>query len=185
MQGDIQDKQKQVAEELEIDLFELLSYLWSKRKQIALFVAAGTLISLAVAFITPRRYVSETTIYPITASERPSLAVSPETLQLLGLKQAPLVPVLESLYLRERVVRKLGLERELLGSRVKRTPDPHIEAAEKLKDRVRVRVEAKKGTIRVQVEWEDPKRAREVVMCYLEVLRDILNEKAFTLGKMN
>lgn len=173
-------------DEMEIDFFELISYLWSKKKQIAFFVLAGMVISLVVAFIITRRYVSETTIYPVTAKETPSLAISPETLQFLGLKQeSPLVPVLESLYLRQRVVRRLGLEKELLGGRLKKSRDPLMEAAERLKERVKVKEELRKGTISVAVKWEKAEQAQKVALCYLEVLREILNEKAFTLGKMN
>ena len=181
-EGQVREVQR---DDIEIDLGELLSYLWENKKKIFIAVITGTLISLLIALLTPRKYISRVALYPISEKGTTALALSPELLQLVGITQpSPLLPVAESLYLRQKVVKKLGLERELLGPRADKVKAPLIEAAEKLKDRVKVREETRKGIIRLEVEWEDPKRAYEVASCYVETLREIMNEKAFTWGKM-
>ena len=172
-------------EEIEIDLWELVAYLWQKRRQILAIVIAGTLFSMAIAFLTPRKYVARARLYPISEKGSTTLAMNPELSQQVAMPQpSPLVPVLESLYLRQKVVRKLALEGELLKGKANKAKAPLLEASERLKDKVRVREEVRKGVITLEVEWEDPNRAYEVASCYVDTLREILNEKAFSWGKM-
>lgn len=52
------------AEDKEIDLLELASTLWKKRKKLVLWSACGALIGLVVAFSIPREYTTSVKLAP-------------------------------------------------------------------------------------------------------------------------
>ncbi|MCX8075811.1 MAG: hypothetical protein N3C57_02150, partial [Aquificaceae bacterium] len=93
--------------------------------------------------------------------------------------------VLESDYLMEKVVKDLRLLDEILGENSKKFKDPYRVAAAGLKGSVKVVETPKIGAIRIKVDWKDPQTAQKINQSVIENLREILNEKAFTVAKMN
>ncbi|MEM0325395.1 MAG: GNVR domain-containing protein, partial [Candidatus Aenigmatarchaeota archaeon] len=61
---------------------------------------------------------------------------------------------------------------------------PDVVAAESIKNNIKT-VNQKEGTISVEVEWKDPDMAQKINQSVIKNLREILNQKAFSIAKMN
>lgn len=72
-------------EDDEIDLIELARTIWENRKLVYRFVAAGIVLGVAVALLTPKEYVSDSTLMPEYSTESSSGGASSLLQQYGGL----------------------------------------------------------------------------------------------------
>ena len=172
----------------EIDLFQLWDTIWSNRKFIAGFTGLITVLAAILSFTIPKTYTSEAVLVPVSGSSKSGLS---SIAAMAGLpiqtdqNQANIKAVLESLSLREKVVKDLNLLDELLKDKKSQHKYPYQVAAEQLKNNIKVNVDNKDNTIKVSVDWKNPDMAQKINQSVIENLRKILNEKAFTVAKMN
>lgn len=183
------DRKEEVQTSDEIDLLELWEGLWRKKRLIFLSVMIGTLLSVVLSLVLPKKYTSTSQIIPLTSDSKMRLLISQELAFLAGVggistQEGKIKSVLQSKSIMERVVRELKLTDELLGDKKSRYKYPDSMAGELLSKAINVK-STKDGTIIISVSWKDPKMAQEINAKIIEVLREVLNEKAFTVAKMN
>ena len=183
------DRKEEVQTSDEIDLLELWEGLWRRKRLIFLSVMIGTLLSVVLSLLLPKKYTSTSQIIPLTSDSKMRLPISQELALLAGIggistQEGKIKAILESKSIMERVVRELKLTDELLGDKKSRYKYPDSVAGEILSKAVNVK-STKDGTININVSWKDPKMAQEINAKIIEVLREVLNEKAFTVAKMN
>lgn len=174
--------------EEEIDLIELWNTIWSQRKFIAIFVGSIVFLTTVVSFILPKTYTSKAVLVPVSKDSQSSMSV---LAQIAGLpaspnsSQANIKAVLESLTLRKKIVNELNLVDELLRDSKNNFRYPDVVAAESIKGNIKTSINQKDGTIAVEVEWKDPDMAQKINQSIIKNLREILNQKAFSIAKMN
>lgn len=172
----------------EIDLFQLWDTIWSNRKFIAAFTGIITVLAAVISFVLPKTYTSEAVLVPVGGDSKSVLS---SIAAMAGLpiqadqKQANVKAVLESLTLKERVVKDLNLLDEILKDKKSEYKYPYQVAAESLNKVIKVNIDNKNNTIKVSVDWKNPDMAQKINQSVIENLRKILNEKAFTVAKMN
>ncbi|MBX0310568.1 MAG: hypothetical protein JHC31_01985 [Sulfurihydrogenibium sp.] len=183
-------KNQEICQEDEIDLFELFQIIWNNRFFIAKIVLGITILTAIISFILPKTYTSESVIVPVTKSSSGSSLSA--IAALVGLPAvggdqatANVVAVLNSNTLRERVVKDLNLLDEILKDKKNEFKRPYQEAGIKLKDYIKINEDKKNGTIKIEVDWKDPDKAQKINESIIKNLRQILNEKSFTVAKMN
>ncbi|MEZ0322722.1 MAG: Wzz/FepE/Etk N-terminal domain-containing protein [Hydrogenothermaceae bacterium] len=176
-------------QEEEIDLFEFWQTIWDNRKFIAIFVFVITLLTAILSFILPKTYTSKATLVPISKSS--SGGGLSALAYLAGLpistdqNQANVKAVLDSLTLREKVIKDLNLIDEILKDSKSKYKYPTEVAAEKIKENIKTNIDLKEGVITLEVDWKDPEKAQKIAQSVINNLRLILNEKAFSVAKMN
>jgi uncharacterized protein involved in exopolysaccharide biosynthesis len=182
-------KNQEICQEDEIDLFELFQIIWNNRFFIAKIVLGITILTAIISFILPRTYTSESVIVPVTKSSSGSglSAIAAMAGLPVGGDQATanVVAVLNSNTLRERVVKDLNLLDEILKDKKNEFKRPYQEAGIRLKDNIKINEDKKNGTIKIEVDWKDPDIAQKINESIIKNLRQILNEKSFTVAKMN
>uniref|UniRef100_UPI00261FA422 GumC family protein n=1 Tax=Sulfurihydrogenibium sp. TaxID=2053621 RepID=UPI00261FA422 len=172
----------------EIDLFQLWDTIWSNRKFIAAFTGIITVLAAVISFVLPKTYTSEAVLLPVGGDSKSGLS---SIAAMAGLpiqtdqKQANVKAVLESLTLKERVIKDLNLLDEILKDKKSEYKYPYQVAAESLNKVIKVNIDNKNNTIKVSVDWKNPDMAQKINQSVIENLRKILNEKAFTVAKMN
>lgn len=172
----------------EIDLLEIVKVLWDDKKFIGFIVACITFLSAAVSFVLPKVYTSEAVITPVAEdSDRTGILAQLQDLPLSIEKggQRKIRAVMESDYLMEKVIKDLNLLDDILSENSKKFKDPYRVAATELKKKVKAVYDTKIGTIRIKVDWKNPEVAQKINQSVIENLKEILNEKAFTVAKMN
>ncbi|MCX7738938.1 MAG: Wzz/FepE/Etk N-terminal domain-containing protein [Hydrogenothermaceae bacterium] len=184
----MEEKQVQHVNSEEIDLLEVRDTIWDSRKFIAIFVGIITLSTGIVSFLLPKTYTSEAVI--VSISKEGGGGTLSVLSQLAGLpledkSQSNIKAVLESNALRESVVKELNLVDEILKKEKDRYRYPYSVAAQKLKEYIKTSVSQKDGTISIKVDWKNPETAQEINLSIINNLRQILNEKAFSIAKMN
>jgi uncharacterized protein involved in exopolysaccharide biosynthesis len=182
-------KNQEICQEDEIDLFELFQIIWNNRFFIAKIVFGITILTAIISFILPKTYTSESVIVPVTKSSSSSglSAIAAMAGLPVGGDQATanVVAVLNSNTLRERVVKDLNLLDEILKDKKNEFKRPYQEAGIRLKDSIKINEDKKNGTIKIEVDWKDPDKAQKINESIIKNLRQILNEKSFTVAKMN
>jgi uncharacterized protein involved in exopolysaccharide biosynthesis len=182
-------KNQEICQEDEIDLFELFQIIWNNRFFIAKIVLGITILTAIISFILPKTYTSESVIVPVTKSSSGSglSAIAAMAGLPVGGDQATanVVAVLNSNTLRERVVKDLNLLDEILKDKKNEFKRPYQEAGIRLKDNIKINEDKKNGTIKIEVDWKDPDKAQKINESIIKNLRQILNEKSFTVAKMN
>jgi uncharacterized protein involved in exopolysaccharide biosynthesis len=183
-------KTQEICQGDEIDLFELFQIIWNNRFFIAKIVLGITILTTIISFILPKTYTSESVIVPVTKSSSGSSLSA--IAALVGLPAvggdqatANVVAVLNSNTLRERVVKDLNLLDEILKDKKNEFKRPYQEAGIRLKDNIKINEDKKNGTIKIEVDWKDPDKAQKINESIIKNLRQILNEKSFTVAKMN
>ncbi len=181
---------QQRINEDEIDLFQLWEILWNNRKFILVFTGVITILTAIISFVLPKTYTSEAVIVPVSSSGSGKGGLS-AVAAFAGFpisgdqNQANVIAVLNSLTLRERVVKELNLVDEILKDSKSKYKYPVQVAAKKMEKSINVNVDLKKGTVKIKVDWKDPNMAQKINESVINNLRKILNEKAFTVAKMN
>lgn len=170
-----EDKERVVKDE-EIDLLELLVVLWKDKKFIAFFTLTFTLLGLLLAVLMPRVYTSKSTIIPANRNFGDfgmlvSIYATFDIPVQIGFSDSDLKHFIESYKLHTKVIRELGLEKELRKS----DKDRHEELLERF--RKRVRVVQRGGVLYLSVEWNDPEKAKRINESILENLNALLKEK--------
>ena len=182
-------KNQEIYQEDEIDLFELFQVIWNNRFFIVKIVFGITILTAIISFILPKTYTSESVIVPVTKSSSGSgLSANAAMAGLpVGRDQATanVVAVLNSNTLRERVVKDLNLLDEILKDKKNEFKRPYQEAGIRLKNNIKINEDKKNGTIKIEVDWKDPDKAQKINESIIKNLRQILNEKSFTVAKMN
>jgi uncharacterized protein involved in exopolysaccharide biosynthesis len=182
-------KNQEIYQEDEIDLFELFQIIWNNRFFNAKIVFGITILTAIISFILPKTYTSESVIVPVTKSSSGSglSAIAAMAGLPVGGDQATanVVAVLNSNTLRERVVKDLNLLDEILKDKKNEFKRPYQEAGIRLKDNIKINEDKKNGTIKIEVDWKDPDKAQKINESIIKNLRQILNEKSFTVAKMN
>ena len=182
-------KNQEIYQEDEIDLFELFQIIWNNRFFIAKIVFGITILTAIISFILPKTYTSESVIAPVTKSSSGSglSAIAAMAGLPVGGDQATanVVAVLNSNTLRERVVKDLNLLDEILKDKKNEFKRPYQELGIRLKDSIKINEDKKNGTIKIEVDWKDPDIAQKINESIIKNLRQILNEKSFTVAKMN
>jgi uncharacterized protein involved in exopolysaccharide biosynthesis len=182
-------KNQEICKEDEIDLFELFQIIWNNRFFIAKIVLGITILTAIISFILPKTYTSESVIVPVTKSSSGSglSAIAALAGLPVGGDQATanVVAVLNSNTLRERVVKDLNLLDEILKDKKNEFKRPYQEAGIRLKDNIKINEDKKNGTIKIEIDWKDPDIAQKINESIIKNLRQILNEKSFTVAKMN
>lgn len=182
-------KNQEIYQEDEIDLFELFQIIWNNRFFIVKIVFGITILTAIISFILPKTYTSESVIVPVTKSSSGSgLSANAAMAGLpVGGDQATanVVAVLNSNTLRERVVKDLNLLDEILKDKKNEFKRPYQEAGIRLKNNIKINEDKKNGTIKIEVDWKDPDKAQKINESIIKNLRQILNEKSFTVAKMN
>ena len=182
-------KNQEICQEDEIDLFELFQIIWNNRFFIAKIVLGITILTAIISFILPKTYTSESVIVPVTKSSSGSglSAIAAMAGLPVGGDQATanVVAVLNSNTLRERVVKDLNLLDEILKDKKSEFKRPYQEAGIRLKSNIKINEDKKTGTIKIEVDWKDPDIAQKINESIIKNLRQILNEKSFTVAKMN
>lgn len=173
----------------EIDLFQLWETVWNNRKFILTFTGIITFLTGVVSFILPKTYTSEAVIVPVSKSSSGSGISALAAVAGLPVggdqNQSNIKAVLDSLTLRERVIKDLNLIDEILKDDKDEYKYPLQVAAEKIKKNINANVNQKEGTIKITVDWKNPDIAQKINQSVIDNLRKILNEKAFTVAKMN
>jgi uncharacterized protein involved in exopolysaccharide biosynthesis len=182
-------KNQEICQEDEIDLLELFQIIWNNRFFIAKIVLGITILTAIISFILPKTYTSESVIVPVTKSSSGSglSAIAAMAGLPVGGDQATanVVAVLNSNTLRERVVKDLNLLDEILKDKKSEFKRPYQEAGIRLKSNIKINEDKKTGTIKIGVDWKDPDIAQKINESIIKNLRQILNEKSFTVAKMN
>jgi len=182
-------KNQEICQEDEIDLFELFQIIWNNRFFIAKIVLGITILTAIISFILPKTYTSESVIVPVTKSSSGSglSAIAAMAGLPVGGDQATanVIAVLNSNTLRERVVKDLNLLDEILKDKKNEFKRPYQEAGIRLKNNIKINEDKKNGTIKIEVDWKDPDIAQKINESIIKNLRQILNEKSFTVAKMN
>jgi len=182
-------KNQEICQEDEIDLFELFQIIWNNRFFIAKIVLGITILTAIISFILPKTYTSESVIVPITQSSSGSalsaIAAMAGSPAVRDQATANVVAVLNSNTLRERVVKDLNLLDEILKDQKNKFKRPYQEAGIRLKNNIKINLDNKNGTIKIEVDWKDPDIAQKINESIIKNLRQILNEKSFTVAKMN
>ena len=182
-------KNQEICQEDEIDLFELFQIIWNNRFFIAKIVLGVTILTAIISFILPKTYTSESVIVPVTKSSSGSGLSAIDAMAGLPVggdqATANVVAVLNSNTLRERVVKDLNLLDEILKDKKNEFKRPYQEAGARLKNNIKINEDKKTGTIKIEVDWKDPDLAQKMNESIIKNLRHILNEKSFTVAKMN
>jgi uncharacterized protein involved in exopolysaccharide biosynthesis len=182
-------KNQEIYQEDEIDLFELFQIIWNNRFFIGKIVLGIAILTAIISFILPKTYTSVSVIVPVTKSSSGSglSAIAAMAGLPVGGDQATanVVAVLNSNTLRERVVKDLNLLDEILKDKKNEFKRPYQEAGIRLKDNIKINEDKKNGTIKIEVDWKDADIAQKINESIIKNLRQILNEKSFTVAKMN
>ena len=181
-------KNQEIYQEDEIDLFELFQIIWNNRFFIAKIVFGITILTAIISFILPKTYTSESVIVPVTKSSSGSGLSAIAAMAGLPVEDqatANVVAVLNSNTLRERVVKDLNLLDEILKDKKNEFKRQYQEAGIRLKNNIKINEDKKNGTIKIEVDWKDPDIAQKINESIIKNLRQILNEKSFTVAKMN
>jgi uncharacterized protein involved in exopolysaccharide biosynthesis len=147
----------------EIDLFELFEKLWKRKKIIFSITLLGTLIATLVAFTIPKQYTSESSIVVVNINTSPSLSLDEGSLYILSQLNFPILPILNSKDLAEKVLKNNNLNIE---------PEKFIKnnlKNEKLKNE-------KNEVFRISISWYNPNTAKKLNEDYLIELKKVVNQ---------
>ncbi|MGC8555298.1 MAG: Wzz/FepE/Etk N-terminal domain-containing protein [Candidatus Acidulodesulfobacterium sp.] len=177
------------SSEDEIDLIELWSVIWKRRKFIGIFFASAVVIAVIISFILPPMYKSNATVIPITSSSSTGSSLLSMAANFLPISLPQnsgtdkILAVLHSRTIRDMVIKKLNLVPVFITN--KNSKNKLIKSSAILKKLVTVSSNKRLGTITISVQNKNPKLAQKIAKTYVTELDNILNKKAFTLSKMN
>jgi uncharacterized protein involved in exopolysaccharide biosynthesis len=199
-------EEKNIYEE-EIDLFELFSRIWKRRKLILAITLSITAISGIVSFFITPVYKATAKIIPLASQKQSFIPIPSDMLGLMGLlgtefggsRSATIKAILQSRELAKRVIENTGIKKYLYGKlwdeksgSLRKDIPPHKipsddELAEKfLKENLVATEDKKTGVIDISILFpKEPTLSAIIANEYIKELSKILNEKAYTVAKKN
>jgi uncharacterized protein involved in exopolysaccharide biosynthesis len=199
-------EEKNIYEE-EIDLFELFSRIWKRRKLILAITLSITAISGIISFFITPVYKATAKIIPLASQKQSFIPIPSDMLGLMGLlgtefggsRSATIKAILQSRELAKRVIENTGIKKYLYGKlwdeksgSLRKDIPPHKipsddELAEKfLKENLVVTEDKKTGVIDISILFpKEPTLSAIIANEYIKELSKILNEKAYTVAKKN
>ncbi|MFZ8801433.1 MAG: GumC family protein [Candidatus Calescibacterium sp.] len=199
-------EEKNIYEE-EIDLFELFSRIWKRRKLILAITLSITAISGIISFFITPVYKATAKIIPLASQKQSFIPIPSDMLGLMGLlgtefggsRSATIKAILQSRELAKRVIENAGIKKYLYGKlwdeksgSLRKDIPPHKipsddELAEKfLKENLVVTEDKKTGVIDISILFpKEPTLSAIIANEYIKELSKILNEKAYTVAKKN
>ena len=199
-------EEKNIYEE-EIDLFELFSRIWKRRKLILAITLSITAISGIISFFITPVYKATAKIIPLASQKQSFIPIPSDMLGLMGLlgtefggsRSATIKAILQSRELAKRVIENTGVKKYLYGKlwdeksgSLRKDIPPHKipsddELAEKfLKENLVVTEDKKTGVIDISILFpKEPTLSAIIANEYIKELSKILNEKAYTVAKKN
>jgi len=172
----------------EISTYELWQRLKRGWKLIGGVFLAGVLASVITSLLMTPVYRSEAVLLPV--SDQPSLGMVQLASDFLGVQvperdlSSKIMAILKSRTIKERVIKKLDLVDVLLEEKPRDRNTVSV-AVGVLEDIVSMSSDRKIGTIILQVDYKDPEMAAKIAQAYIDELKEILEEKALTLAKVN
>ena len=182
----------------EIDLYDLWLVLKKRKKVVFAPLVLSVITALIVCFTSPPVYKTQATLMPLGGKSKLLSILSalsvPSTL-LQGTAGETVEAVLKSRTLRERNVEKLNLLPVLFKSKWDEkakawklgkgeSPPNLIDGANALKNCINVTTDRKTKVLILSVEYpKDPELCYKIAVTALQLTRQILNEKAFTLAR--
>ena len=169
--------------EQSINVNVLWNRMWGYRRPIAMFVVAATLITTAVAFLLPAWYQATASLLP-PSEEDSSFGIARllKGVAVPGIKiptQATpadvFIAVLDSQRIREEIVNKFDLKKAYKRKFMQ-------DAIKDLKKHTKFRL-TDAGTIDMQVEDTNPKRASDMLLAYIDMLDRFNREIRTTKGR--
>jgi len=162
---------------------ERAGYLWSRRKDLARFVASGAAASILIAVLIPSRFSSTTRLMPPDSGPGQGLAMFAAAAgrlggnlgsignELLGLKTSDdlFAGVLFSRTVQDDLITKFDL-RKVYGER------RWIDARKELTRDTDVGIDRKSGILTIQVTDHDPKRACAMAQEYVSQLNNVVTQ---------
>ncbi|MGB9071633.1 MAG: Wzz/FepE/Etk N-terminal domain-containing protein [Terriglobales bacterium] len=160
-----------------------LRLLWSARKSLARAATIAFCLSLALAFLLPKRYESTTRIMPPDSKSLSSMsmaaamaskaggALGGAALDLLGMKDsgATFISILQSRTVQDRLIDRFNLM-HVYGYRYRK------DARKKLAERTDISEDRKSGVISVTVTDRDAQRAAAMARAYIDELNRLAAE---------
>jgi uncharacterized protein involved in exopolysaccharide biosynthesis len=199
-------EEKNIYEE-EVDLFELLSRIWKRRKLILAITLSITAISGIISFFITPVYKATAKIIPLASQKQSFIPIPSDMLGLMGLlgtefggsRAATIKAILQSRELAKRVIENTGIKKYLYGKlwdeksgSLRKDIPPHKipsddELAEKfLKENLVVTEDKKTGVIDISILFpKEPTLSAIIANEYIEELSKIVNERAYTVAKKN
>jgi uncharacterized protein involved in exopolysaccharide biosynthesis len=199
-------EEKNIYEE-EIDLFELFSRIWKRRKLILAITLSITAISGIISFFITPVYKATAKIIPLASQKQSFIPIPSDMLGLMGLlgtefggsRAATIKAILQSRELAKRVIENTGIKKYLYGKlwdeksgSLRKDIPPHKipsddELAEKfLKENLAVTEDKKTGVIEISIFFpKEPTLSAAIANEYIEELSKIVNERAYTVAKKN
>ncbi len=191
----------------EIDIFQLVSIIWKRKKIVLAVTILGTLLSLVISLVAKPVFRSSAKIIPLEEGGRGVIPLA-QFSGLLGLgdlggmfksKAGIIKAVLLSRELTKRVIENSGIKKYLYieywdedtnsfrkDISEHKIPSLDFVAERFLKDNLAVNDDKKTGTIEIAVIFPySPTLPYIIVNQYLRELEIMLNEKAYTLAKKN
>ena len=162
---------------------ERAGYLWSRRKDLAKFVACGAAASILIAVLIPSRFTSTTRLMPPDSAQGQGLAMFAAAAgrlggnlgsignELLGLKTSDdlFAGVLLSRTVQDDLITKFDL-RKVYGER------RWIDARKELTSDTDIGIDRKSGILTIQVTDRDPKRACAMAQEYVTQLNNVVTQ---------
>ena len=157
--------------------------LWGQRRPLALFGGAGLVLGLLLSFVLPRWYTAQTTLLPPSESESGfgltsllrGLAVPGITIPTQATPADVFMAVLESRRVNVAVIERFELKKSYKKKLM-------TDALKELSRHTRFKL-TEAGTIEIEVEDRDPKRAAAIANHYVELLDRFNREVRMTKGR--
>ena len=174
-------------DEDEIDLIQLWSVIWNKKKLIGIIFGSAVVISVIVSLLMTKVYKSSAVIIPISSSRSSSSNLLASVSSLLPFSvgrasgSSKIMALLYSRTLRVMVIKKLNL----IPLLIKKKDGNHklLKAQAILKTMTQISKNKQLGTITVSVFYKNPVLAQKIASVYVSQLRHILNKKRLRFQK--
>ncbi len=165
----------------DVNLLKLLTTLAGRKKTIARFTIAVTLLTVVISLVLPVRYAGTTVILPPQQGQSLANLMMGQLGALAGLGRELGVKSNIELYaamLRSESV-QYGLVRQFKLMELYHSKTM-LDARKELDDRTSLKVQPKQGLIQLSVTDRDPKRAADLANGYVAQLHDLNQRIAFT-----
>ena len=178
---------KEAGEPLLPKITRFLRSCWARRKMVALIVAAGMLISLANALLTPKTYSSTTTLMPPDASSpyydvmgllSPSSGAASLGSEVLGIGTPGdlYTSILESRNVQDGMVARFDLVHHYKVSFLD-------DARNDLASQTKIDQDRQSGIISISVNTDDPAFSAELAQGYVEELNRVVTEDSTSAAR--
>lgn len=187
MQGQLLDSKPAPTDEIDLVVFGRL--FWRRKKEVAVTMLVTAMVALTVSFVLPKSFTADVSILPMTSNDSTAALAAGLAGQLGPLagmlgstgsgKTADLVEILGSRAMRQRIIEKCHLDREL---KWKYRSDLLEELA---KMTTIVRPSIKDKSIVLKVRAKKPELAALVANTYVSELKLMLDEIGYNSASKN